>query len=84
MIEKYEYQWAKNKTEWLKREYMSFNHYYAWIKVQLQIIVYKLLTFVKSVYKKMFNKLHVTNSLKKWNLRRNFDHSKVRIMEKSW
>ena len=30
---------------------MSFNHYYAWIKVQLQIIVYKLLTFVKCLQK---------------------------------
>ena len=46
---------------------MSFNQYYAWIKVQLQIIVYKLLAFAKSVFKKLFNKLHVTNNRKKWD-----------------
>ena len=63
---------------------MSFNQYYAWIKVQLQIIVYKLLTFVKSIYKKLFNKLYLTNDPINWDLRSNSNNQKIRIMEESY
>ena len=59
---------------------MSFDQYYAWIKVQLQTIVYKLLTFVKSIYKKLFNKLYETNDPINWDLRSNSNNQKIRIM----
>ena len=61
----------------------TFNQYYALIKVQLQTIVYKLLMFLKSINKKLFNKLYVTNDPINWDLRSNSNNRKIRIMEKS-